>query len=92
MSAAQKAIETSPLEDAGVLARPADAAAPQPVTSPALTLQATIATAYGSGEAETWPEPEVQKWPGWARLAFLLVAAAGSWLLVAGLVALFLRL
>jgi hypothetical protein len=57
------------------------------VASPALALQA----AAESAEARTAPEPEVRKWPGWARLAILLGAAALSWALVIAAAALLLR-
>jgi hypothetical protein len=90
MSAAQKALDAAAVERSIDPVGPTWSVNPEPeaVESPALALQAAIVAAYGAAAVEATPEPEVRKWPGWARVAFLLVAAAGSWCAVIGLVAL----
>jgi hypothetical protein len=93
MGAAQKAIETSAVESGEARTHRTRLAKPmrEAVASPALALQAAIATAYSSVEARTAPEPEVGKYPGWARLAILLGGAGLSWTLIIAAAALLLR-
>jgi hypothetical protein len=93
MRAAQKAIETSAVEHGDARASRTWAAKPvrEAVASPALALQIAIETAYRSAQARTAAEPEVPKWPGWARLAILLGAAGLSWTLFIAAAALLLR-
>jgi hypothetical protein len=95
MSAAQKLIATLPNDDHQVPPKPgldrSSEVAREPAQSPALALQAALETAYASAEVETWPEPEVGLWPGWARVAFLVVASAGLWVVVGGGIGLILR-
>jgi hypothetical protein len=94
MSPAQSAIETSPADDAEALIRMglAPASARKARGSPALALQAAIATSYNSVVAGSSPEPEVRKWPGWARVSFILLAGASSWLVVIVAAALIFRI
>ena len=50
-----------------------------------------VAAADAGADAGPIAEPEVRKWPGWLRVAFLLGAAAGAWGLVIGAVVLLLH-
>ena len=52
------------------------------VASPARELQAKIVQAYDP--SPTFPEPEVEAWPGPVRLGVLVALVVGSWSLVAG--------
>jgi hypothetical protein len=86
MGAAQNAIETSVGGDDHHIHRswvedsPSDA-----VASPALALQAAVASAYTVATLAPAPETEIRKWPGWVRGIVLLGAAAGAWALMIGL-------
>ena len=87
MAAARQAIKAAPAEHTSNAAQPVVEASTgcEPVPSPALALQASLAETYAYAWAQEAPEPEVAKWPRWARGAFLLTAAASSWgLVVAG--------
>jgi hypothetical protein len=84
MGAAQNAIESSVGGDDHQIHRSWVEDSPsEAVASPALALQAAVASAYTL--ATLAPAPEVRKWPGWVRGIVLLGAAAGAWALMIGL-------
>ena len=86
MGAAQNAIETSVGGDDHQIHRSWVEDSPsEAVASPALALQAAVASAYTAAAVSPAHEPEIRKWPGWVRGIVLLGAAGGAWALVVGL-------